>query len=89
MDNHSYEVWLASKERDAESLCRHCGACCGAKEDPCEHLVFLSDGKSSCRVYPNRLGPQRTVSGKAMTCIPIRQKRGVSWPGDESCGYKI
>lgn len=84
----SYQNWLSSKERETESLCLNCGACCGAFEDPCEHLVMTLEGKSHCRVYATRFGPQRTVSGKEFNCILIRQKMGTSWPGDEYCGYK-
>jgi hypothetical protein len=86
-DDHTYQSWLSSKDRDAEALCCHCGACCGAFEDPCEHLI-MEQGVSRCRVYADRFGLHRTVSGKPLTCIPIRQKMGTSWPGDERCGYK-
>ncbi len=71
-----------------EALCLHCGACCGAFEDPCEHLVILPEGKSHCNIYEHRFGPHQCVSGAAHFCVPIRQKIGHSWPGDERCGYK-
>ncbi|MEI6437652.1 MAG: hypothetical protein WCO69_02745 [Candidatus Omnitrophota bacterium] len=79
--------WLSAKQNDWESLCRNCGACCGAFEDPCEHLHIGEGGKSSCLVYENRLGPQKTVSGHTFCCVNIREKFGQSWPGDLHCGY--
>ncbi|MFH0754983.1 MAG: hypothetical protein V2A70_10505 [Candidatus Omnitrophota bacterium] len=87
-ENISYQQWLSSKENDRESLCCHCGACCGVFEDPCAQLVMTPEGKSRCRVYLTRFGPQKTIGGQVFTCIPIRQKMGTSWPGDERCGYK-
>jgi uncharacterized cysteine cluster protein YcgN (CxxCxxCC family) len=87
-DINSYQNWLSTREHHWESLCLNCGACCGAKEDPCEHLVMTPDGKSSCKVYMTRLGPQKTVSGHAFNCISIRQKMGETWPGDDRCPYR-
>jgi hypothetical protein len=48
----------------------------------------VSGGKYICRVYPERLGLHRTVSGQLFNCIPVREKNGQSWPGDIFCGYK-
>ncbi|MBF0331670.1 MAG: hypothetical protein HQL17_07005 [Candidatus Omnitrophica bacterium] len=87
-ESESYQNWLSSKEHDKESLCLNCGACCGVFEDPCEHLMMTPEGKSHCRVYATRFGPHRSVSGESLYCVPIRQKIGHSWPGDERCGYK-
>ncbi len=83
----SLNQWLAVKEDEWESLCCHCGACCGAFEDPCEHLFIGLDKKSCCLVYENRIGPQKTVSGQSFNCVNIRQKFGQSWPGDIHCAY--
>ncbi|MBF0595121.1 MAG: hypothetical protein HQL22_09145 [Candidatus Omnitrophica bacterium] len=80
--------WLSSKHHEWESLCRNCGACCGAFEDPCEHLHIGQEGKSTCLVYEHRLGPRKTVSGQSFNCINIRQKFGQSWPGDTECPYR-
>ena len=79
-DVNSYQNWLSLREHQSESLCRHCGACCGAEEDPCEHLHISPEGKSSCKVYATRLGPQKTLSGRMFNCISIRHKMGESWP---------
>lgn len=86
-NDSAYDEWMNQKERAQELLCNHCGACCGAYEDPCQHLAF-KDGKSFCQVYDQRLGEQRTLSGVVFNCISIRQKLFSSWPGDEKCGYK-
>jgi len=83
-----YSSWLSKREHEWESLCLNCGACCGAGEDPCGHLKQDAAGKYFCDSYLTRLGPQLTVAGVEMICVPIRQKLGASWPGDERCGYK-
>ena len=69
-----------------ESLCLRCGECCGASTDPCAHLAKASDGKFYCDTYDNRLGPQRTVSGRAFTCVSIREviRKGLPYL---ACGY--
>ena len=87
-DETAYQAWLSTRQEDAEGLCRHCGACCGALEDPCAHLVMSPEGRSSCSIYSTRFGLRKTVSDRSFTCVPVRDKLGVSWPGDERCGYK-
>jgi hypothetical protein len=87
-DQLEYARWLEKKQQQWDMLCRHCGACCGAFEDPCAHLMMTPEGKSSCKVYMTRLGLQKTVSGVVFDCVSIRQKMGDSWPGDEQCPYK-
>jgi len=81
---------MVLKSREWEERCTHCGACCGALEDPCEHLQKDLDGKCCCTVYERRFGKWHTVSGKELTCVPIRDKiaQGHSWPGDEHCDYR-
>jgi hypothetical protein len=89
-DLNRYNNWLACKSSSWEDLCVNCGACCGAQEDPCEHLKKGPEGKFFCDTYQNRFGIHNTISGKLARCVPIREKlsRGESWPGDERCGYK-
>lgn len=59
------------KEYDA--LCRRCGACCGAYDgDPCVHLEKNEGNKYHCNIYDNRIGMQKTLSGKQFACVPIR-----------------
>jgi len=58
----------------------------GASTDPCVNLVPDGPGRYKCSIYDRRLGPQRTVSGKSFTCVPIREnyKLGIPYSG---CGY--
>lgn len=56
-----------------EAICVRCGACCGMTDgDPCASLQNGGDGTYHCKAYATRLGPQKTVSGKSFTCVPIR-----------------
>ncbi len=85
-----YNEWMLSKNSQWEAKCTRCGACCGSLEDPCENLRKSEAGQYFCTVYERRFGRWRTVSGKEINCLPIREKlaQGYSWPGDEHCGYK-
>ena len=89
-DLSRYNNWMTVKTGEWEEKCTHCGACCGALEDPCEHLCRNLNGGFYCEVYQQRFGVWRTVSGKELVCVPIRDKiaQGHSWPGGERCGYK-
>ena len=89
-EKQKYEKWQLTQQDRWESLCGRCGACCGTKDgDPCEHLGRSEDNKYFCRIYENRFGLHKTVSGKPFKCVPIRQILHTSWPGDECCGYKM
>lgn len=67
-----YNLYQEEQFRDYESICRRCGACCGAEDgDPCVNLVENGDGTYFCKVYENRFGEQKTISGKIFHCIPI------------------
>ena len=85
-----YKEWMANKAAEWEAKCTRCGACCGAWDDPCENLIKDANGRFFCAVYERRFGQWHTVSGKELTCVPVREKitQGHSWPGDEHCGYK-
>lgn len=88
-DEAKYFIHLEEKRRHWESLCGHCGACCGASDgDPCENLATKDDGRYYCRIYEQRFGLRRTKSGRVFRCVPIRNILHQSWPGDECCGYK-
>ncbi|MBD3425920.1 MAG: hypothetical protein GF409_01660 [Candidatus Omnitrophica bacterium] len=76
MDSATYLKYTSLKEREFESLCKRCGRCCGASDDPCANLVRVASGEYFCRDYNNRLGPQRTVSGKEFNCVSIREHIG-------------
>jgi len=73
-------------EKKFESLCRRCGQCCGALDDPCEELVKVERDKYFCKSYENRLGRKRTLSGAVFSCVPIREhiEKGTLRP---SCAY--
>jgi uncharacterized cysteine cluster protein YcgN (CxxCxxCC family) len=76
MSEETYQQKQKEMDDEYEALCRRCGWCCGARDgDPCVNLEKLADGTYFCRVYPNRIGQQKTVSGKSFTCIPIRVVR--------------
>lgn len=85
------ERWSAHQKRAQEAweaLCQRCGACCGAAEgDPCEHLDTDAGG-FFCRIYADRFGWRRSVSGRAFRCVPIRDILHLDWPGSSSCAYK-
>ncbi len=88
-DLRRYEALQIQEEAVWESKCTRCGACCGALEgDPCENLLFLPNGKYACKIYENRYGLRKTISGKEFHCVPIRAILSIHWPGDSCCGYK-
>lgn len=72
MDTAVYEKYLKDQFVKNESLCKRCGKCCGVNSDPCVNLIAEAPGIYACGIYDNRLGPQRTVSGKDFTCVPIK-----------------
>ena len=86
MDAAKYDNYLQDKEEDFEAICRRCGECCGADDDPCLSLVRKRDGTYFCNNYENRLEYQRTVSGKVFKCVSIRDHiaKGSLKPG---CAY--
>lgn len=71
-----------------EAMCGNCGACCGALDDPCEHLRKKACGGYYCDIYDKRYGMRKTVSGKKFKCVNIREILHERWKGDECCGYK-
>jgi len=72
MDNEAYEKHMEQQFVKYDSACRRCGECCRAGNDPCANLTPEGDGKYACRIYNNRLGLQKTISGKTFSCIPIK-----------------
>lgn len=77
MDSKKYLKYTSLKESEFEAVCKKCGQCCGALDDPCRNLVKLPGGGTYfCRDYMNRLGPQKTVSGKEFNCVSIRTHIG-------------
>lgn len=88
MENEECTLYQEEQFERYESICARCGACCGAEDgDQCVNLAKAEDGKYFCKVYENRLGPQRTISGKSFHCIPIREV--IMNTGDRSnCAYR-
>ncbi|MFA5362698.1 MAG: hypothetical protein WC335_05560 [Candidatus Omnitrophota bacterium] len=91
MDDPVYRQKQREYAEEYESLCRRCGACCGAFDgDPCANLRKSADNNGYfCKVYDTRLGPQKTVSGKPFTCVLIREnlkKSSLPFPG---CPYNV
>ncbi len=73
MDEATYLGSQKEMQDKYEALCRRCGGCCGAFDtDPCVNLRSAGGDKYYCAVYDHRIGIQKTVSGKAFACVPIR-----------------
>ncbi len=88
-EQNKYLNWQSQQLEQWEAKCGRCGACCGAFDgDPCEHLRQDDAKKYFCSIYDHRFGTHKTVSGKTINCVPIRQILHNSWPGDFCCGYK-
>jgi len=87
MDEIKYNNKQAEQLQEYEALCKRCGKCCGAgTSEPCSNLAVYHDGKFYCKSYQNRLGMQRTVSGRVFTCVDIRDVLAKGIP-HEGCGY--
>jgi hypothetical protein len=86
MDKVIYWQKQKESEDNYESRCKRCGACCGAPgQDACARLRCDGDGKYYCSVYAERIGLQKTVSGKEFHCVLIRDL-GPNLPY-KSCAY--
>ena len=92
MDQHKidkeYIDYLESKEKEWESLCVCCGGCCGAYDDPCEHLGRGKDHKYYCQIYSQRLGEKKSRKGEVFDCVPVKQILHLNWKNDYLCQYK-
>lgn len=64
---------------DEEKICRRCGRCCVRKElvngktvftkDPCSHLMKDEHGRTTCKIYPDRLHKIVDAGGKPVRCL--------------------
>ncbi len=88
MQETDYYRYIEKEEQNYETLCRRCGACCGAYDDPCVHLKRDKDGRYFCEIYHSRFGEHTTVGGTKFFCVPIREILHQHWPGDYRCSYK-
>lgn len=87
-DDKLYTMKQDERLAEFEARCKRCGKCCGIDQDPCSNLVKSASGGYVCKVYDNRLGSQKTVSGKDFTCVPINEVINKSMPY-LSCGYMV
>ena len=83
-----YQAYMRAKEHDWEALCRRCGGCCGAFDDPCRHLKRDSQGKTYCEIYDKRFGLRETVNNDKFNCVHIREILSTHWKNDHICAYK-
>jgi len=72
IETQEYKAYLASKEREYEAICKQCGLCCGALNDPCQHLKKIDTNRYTCDTYQDRAGKHQTISNKTFTCVSIR-----------------
>tara|TARA_B100000315_G_C14550909_1_gene575739 strand:- start:208 stop:534 length:327 start_codon:yes stop_codon:yes gene_type:complete len=84
----SYRKYLKAKEGQWEDLCRRCGGCCGAYDDPCKHLKSKADKTFFCTIYRNRLGERESVGGEIFDCVQVRKILHTHWRKDHLCVYK-
>ena len=88
MDDKRYEKHLMTQSERYEGACKRCGECCGSTDgDPCANLDRDTvSGRYFCRSYDDRLGPQKTLSGRMFNCVPIRDiiRQGLLRP---NCAY--
>ena len=83
-----YLQYFTMKKSEWENLCIRCGACCGAYDDPCEHLVEIEKDKFFCHIYNERFGDRKTVSGDEFECVPVKEIIHVHWKKDYLCACK-
>ena len=87
MGNDLYLKKQIEQEEQHEDKCLRCGACCGVNDgDPCANLAKDGLNKYYCKTYDDRLGRQKTVSGKDFTCVMIRDVLRFEPPYSE-CAY--
>jgi len=72
VEEDKYHERLKQRNEYFEAICKRCGECCGAKDDPCQNLLKQKDGTYLCKIYDKRFSPQKTVSGKPFNCVSIR-----------------
>jgi len=88
MDDKLYIQIQDQKYQEYEALCKRCGACCGVLDnDPCEHLKKGPDNGYFCDIYEERFGVRKTVKGKEILCVPIRNMFHKTWWGRIQCAY--
>lgn len=87
-DLQSYEAYFEERRKQWENMCRRCGGCCGAYDDPCQHLKRNVQGLFYCEIYDRRFGERRSVGGEKFDCVPVREILHSHWKNDHLCAYK-
>lgn len=83
-----YLNYFEKKNKEWENLCKQCGGCCGAYDDPCQHLKKGPVGKYYCDIYEQRFGLRRTLKGEEFNCVLIKEILHTRWEKDYLCYYK-
>ena len=87
MDCVTYQDYQREQFEEYEGVCKRCGLCCGALNDPCVHLAKEEgSGRYYCLIYEKRLGMHKTVSGKDFHCVTIRENMRMG-ALDPHCAY--
>jgi len=74
MDSQKYIKYSKTEEEKFEAVCKRCGECCGALDDPCRNLVKnKTNDQWFCKDYKDRYKQQKTISGNSFTCVSIRE----------------
>ncbi len=71
-----------------EELCIRCGGCCGAYDDPCQHLKKDPQSGFYCEIYSQRFGTQKTLGGEEFDCVFVKEIINSHWPNEHLCIYK-
>lgn len=76
------------KKSEEEPVCKRCGLCCYLRTKnsvrKCRYLIFLSSGKTVCRIYKTRLGKKiGSVDGQNFVC-KLRKNVHLNYEG---CPY--
>jgi hypothetical protein len=87
-DCPDYNDYFVKSQKRWEALCNRCGGCCGAYDDPCEHLRKDSETTYYCEIYQERLGERKAVSGDKFDCVCVKEILHTHWKNDHLCVYK-
>ena len=79
---------LKIKQQEWEKLCIRCGGCCGAYDDPCQHLLENEHSQFYCSIYAKRFGTRKSVKGEEFDCVTIKEVINTYWKNDHLCIYK-
>ncbi len=82
------QTYLEQKEKTKEGLCKRCGGCCGAFDDPCLHLKKKRANIYHCEIYDKRFGDRETITGDEFTCVMVKEIINTHWKNEHLCAYK-